>query len=90
MVTGSAFDPLSTFVPSNRLTSPELPPHLRAVSLDDEDERPAGQPSSQMNQVLSAIRSVPTILKLSAPQTKVLHTEVPYIRGSKDKFNEFD
>ena len=86
----TAFAPLGTLVPSDTITSPDLLPHLRAVSLDDEDERATDQPSSQMNQGLSEINSIPTILQRDATQTKKLHTQVPNSSGSKDKFNEFE
>ena len=33
-----AFEPLSTLAPTERLTSPELPPHRRIFSLDVDDE----------------------------------------------------
>ena len=57
MVTGpqnSAFAPLSKLAPSDRLTSPELPPHHPGFGFVDEDVRPAENPSTKMNQVVSA------------------------------------
>ena len=93
MVTGTLnpiFSPLSPLASPDRLTSQELPPNHRGFSLDDEDERTAELTSSQMNQVVSAISSLPAILKRDVTQTKVLHTQVPIFRVSKNKFNEFE
>ena len=85
-----AFAPLSTLVPPARLTSIELPPHQRAFGLDDQDEEPAANTRSQMNQVVVAINSLPAILQRDLTQNKMLHKQVPIFRGSKDKLNEFE
>ena len=86
IVTGpqnSAFAPLSTLAPSDRLTSPELPPHHRGFSFVDENVRPAENPSTKMNQVISAINCLLAILRRDFTQTKVLHTQIPKFRMSK-------
>ena len=43
-----------------------------------------------MEQVVDAIHRLPQILHRDAHQQKVLSTQVPNFRGSKDKFNEFE
>ena len=91
IVTGTlnpAFAPLSTLAPPERLTSPELSQHQKVFSLDDEQEEPAVNTSSQMNQEVSAINNLSAILQREVTQTRVLHTQVPNFRGSEDKFNK--
>ena len=93
LVTGTSSPgvvPLSTLSPSDRPTSPELLPHHRAFSLDDEDKETAEQPPSQINQVVIPINSLPAILQRDITQIKVLHTQVSNFRGLKYKFNELE
>ena len=92
MVPGTAhpaFATVSTLAPLDRLTSPKSPTHHRGFSLDDEDERSVEKTSTQINQVVQAINSLPAILQRDVTQTKVQHTQVPNFIGSKDEINEF-
>ena len=88
--TNPAFAPISTIAPPGRLTSPDIQPHHRGFGIIEVDERTAENTSSQMNQVLSAMNSLPTILQRDFTHTTVLHTQLPNFRGSKDKFTDFE
>ena len=88
--TNIIFAPLSTLASHSRLASLDLPWRNRQFSPVDEDERTAETPSSQMNQVVSAINSPLAILQSNVTQIKVLHTQVPKFIGSKDKSIEFE
>ena len=96
MVTGARraqsrqpLNPASYFPNQMSTTFPTA--RTRNVFLDDNDEDDNRQTqNSQMEQVVDAIHRLPQILHRDAHQQKVLSTQVPNFRGSKDKFNEFE
>ena len=95
--TNPAFALLSTLALPDRLATPDLPSHNGGFILKYERQRPVETHSSQINQILSSINSLPAILQRDVTQTKVLNTQIPNLvyqipntRGSKQKFNEFE
>ena len=56
----------------------------------DSDEEGESTPRSNEERLLNAIETIPQRRKSTTTNTKLLQTHVPYFRGQKDKFVEFE